>query len=94
MREMRKFIREELSGWEKWEVAWLLAACTVIAVLSIYWQDTIMGITATTGGLRCVYRKGLAYIFERSMSLYAIISFQARYWQVMLNALYYFPMKF
>ena len=35
MREMRKFVREELSGWEKWEVAWLLAACTVIAVLSI-----------------------------------------------------------
>ena len=54
MREIRKFIREELSGWKKWEVAWLLAACTVIAVLSIYWQDTIMEIISATTGVACV----------------------------------------
>ena len=100
MREMRKFVREELSGWEKWEVAWLLAACTVIAVLSIYWQDTIMGIISATTGVACVVCTGKgklsAYIFGTvNVVLYAIISFQARYYgEVMLNALYYFPMEF
>ena len=47
-----------MSGWEKWEVAWLLAACTVIAVLSICWQDTVMGIISATTGVACVVCTG------------------------------------
>ena len=41
---MKNFIKNELSGWKKWEVSWLVIACAIITGLSIYWQDTLMGI--------------------------------------------------
>ena len=97
---MKKFIREELSGWETWEIVWLLTACIVIAALSIYWNDTCMGIVSATTGVACVVCTGKgklsAYIFGTiNVVLYTIISFRARYFgEVMLNAFYYFPMEF
>lgn len=97
---MTKTMKEELSGWEKWEVAWLLAACLVIAALSIYWHDSVMGIVSATTGVACVVCTGKgklsAYLFGTvNVVLYAIISFQAKYYgEVMLNALYYLPMQF
>lgn len=97
---MKKFIREELSGWRKLEVTWLLVACAVIVGLSVYWQDTLMGIISSTTGVACVVCTGKgklsAYIFGLVNSiLYAIIAFQATlYGETMLNALYYVPMQF
>ena len=44
MFDLRAFLKEELTGWRRWEVAWLLTACGVILALSLYWHDTIMGI--------------------------------------------------
>ena len=97
---MKKFLREELSGWKKLEVSWLLIACAVIVGLSVYWQDTLMGIVSSTTGVACVVCTGKgklsAYIFGLVNSvLYAIIAYQATlYGETMLNALYYVPMQF
>lgn len=96
----REFIKAELTGWNKWEVMWLVAACSIITVLSIYWHDSMMGIISATTGVACVVCTGKgklsAYIFGTiNVVLYAIISFKAKYYgEVMLNALYYFPMQF
>ena len=100
MEKVSRFIREELSGWKLWEVVWLFSACAVIAALSVYWHDTVMGIISATTGVACVVCTGKgklsAYIFGAvNVILYAIISFHARYYgEVMLNTLYYFPMQF
>lgn len=97
---MKKFLREEFSGWHLPEICWLLVACAVIAALSIYWGDSLMGIISATTGVACVVCTGKgklsAYIFGLVNSvLYAIISYQARlYGETMLNAIYYVPMQF
>ena len=97
---LKRFIKEEISGWKKIEVLWLFIACTIITSLSIYWQDTIMGIVSATTGVACVVCTGKgklsAYIFGLvNCVLYAIISYNANlYGETMLNALYYIPMQF
>ena len=98
--KIKEIIKEELAGWKKLEVAWLLIACAVITGLSIYWQDTLMGIISATTGVACVVCTGKgklsAYVFGLvNCVLYAIISYKAHlYGETMLNALYYVPMQF
>lgn len=100
MNKVKKFVRSEVGGWKKWEVIWLIIACTVITGLSIYWGDTLMGIISSTTGVACVVCTGKgklsAYVFGLVNSvLYAIIAFQAAlYGETMLNLLYYVPMQF
>lgn len=97
---MKRFIKEELSGWKPFEITWLITACAVITGLSVYWGDTLMGIISSTTGVACVVCTGKgklsAYIFGLVNSiLYAIISYQATlYGETMLNAIYYVPMQF
>lgn len=97
---IKEFFKNEISGWKKIEVTWLLLACAVILGLSIYWKDTVMGIISSTTGVACVVCTGKgklsAYIFGLINSiLYAIIAFKATlYGETMLNALYYVPMQF
>ena len=54
----KKFIKIEIEGWKKLEVTWLLIACAVIVGLSIYWDDTVMGIISSTTGVVCVVCTG------------------------------------
>ena len=97
MRKVRTWLQNEISGWKKWEVVWLITACAIIVALSIYWQDTWMGILSATTGAACVICTGKgklsAYVFGLVNSvLYAIISYQAAlYGETML---YYVPMQF
>lgn len=97
---MKEFIKNELSGWKKIEVFWLVLACGVITGLSIYWGDTLMGIISSTTGVACVVCTGKgklsAYTFGLINSvLYAIIAYNSHlYGETMLNALYYVPMQF
>lgn len=97
---MKEFIKNELYGWTKGEVIWLLFTCTVITALSIYWQDSLMGIISAVTGIAYVIFAGKgklsAYFFGLiNCTLYAIISFEARlYGETMLNAIYYLPMQF
>ncbi len=97
---MKKFIENELSGWKPWEILWLLFTCTVITALSIYWNDSIMGIISAVTGIAYVIFAGKgklsAYFFGLiNCVLYAIISFNAKlYGETMLNVIYYIPMQF
>ena len=34
--KIKKFIKDELSGWNNWEVSWLVLACLIHIGLSIY----------------------------------------------------------
>lgn len=97
---MKQLIKNELAGWKALEVAWLIFACAIIAGLSIYWGDTIMGIISTITGVACVVCTGKgklsAYLFGLiNCVLYAIISYNAKlYGETLLNALYYVLMQF
>ena len=78
----KKFIKNEIEGWKKLEVTWLFIACAVIVGLSIYWDDTVMGIISSTTGVVCVVCTGKgklsAYIFGLvNTVLYAVISYKA-----------------
>ena len=77
--------KEELKGWKKWEIAWLLICCAVIMALSVYWKDSVIGIISATTGVACVVCTGKgklsAYIFGVvNILLYALISFEAKYY--------------
>lgn len=95
-----KVIKNELSGWKIWEVIWLLVSCGIIAVLSVYWGDNLMGIISAVAGVACVVCTGKgklsAYLFGTvNCVLYGIISYKAAlYGETMLNILYYLPMQF
>lgn len=97
---LKNIVKNEVTGWKKWELAWLIGACSIIVMLSIYWQDTLMGIISATTGAACVICTGKgklsAYLFGLVNSvLYAIISYKATlYGETMLNAIYYVPMQF
>ncbi len=97
---MRDLLKNEISGWKKWEILWLLIACSIIAGLSIYWGDTLVDIISATTGVACVVCTGKgklsAYLFGLINSvLYAIISYKAAlYGETLLNAIYYVPMQF
>lgn len=97
---MKNMIKNELSGWKLLEVIWLLLACSVITMLSIYWKDSLMGIISAVTGVACVVLTGKgklsAYAFGLvNCFLYGIIAYQAKlYGETMLNLLYYVPMQF
>lgn len=97
---VRNFVKNELSGWKRWEVAWMIVACAIITGLSIFWGDSLMGIISAVTGVLCVICTGKgklsAYTFGLvNCVLYAIISYNAKlYGETMLNALYYVPMQF
>lgn len=98
--KLKEIVKNEITGWKKFEVIWLVLACAVIIGLSIYWNDSLMGIISATTGVACVVCTGKgklsAYTFGLvNCVLYAIISYQAKlYGETMLNALYYVPMQF
>lgn len=97
---VKKIIKNEIKGWKKLEILWLALAVSIIIGLSIYWNDTLMGIISAVTGVICVICTGKgklsAYLFGVvNCVLYAIISYEAKlYGETMLNALYYVPMQF
>lgn len=98
--KIEEIIKNEITGWKRAELLWLFAACAIITGLSIYWNDTLMGIISATTGVACVVCTGKgklsAYLFGLvNCVLYAIISYKAQlYGETMLNAIYYVPMQF
>lgn len=96
---MENFIKEELSGWKKSEIIWLVLACTVITCLSVYWGDSLMGIISATTGVACVVCTGKgklsAYIFGLiNCVLYAIISYKAKYYGEVTFNVVSIPLQF
>ena len=100
MGKIKNMISNEFKGWKAFEVIWLALATIVILGLSIYWKDSAMGIAAALTGVWCVILTGkgkLSSFWFGTINtvLYAIVAWRARYWgEVMLNMLYYLPMKF
>lgn len=96
----KQFIKNELSGWKTWEIAWFLTAFGLVLTVSLILKNSLLSIfTATTGVANVVLvGKGKlgAYIFGIvNTVLYSIISFQAKYYGVsLLNIAYYLPMQF
>ena len=100
MKHLKKFLREELTGWTPLSVCWLCVATAVILGLSLYWKDTAVGTVSALTGVWCVILTGQgkrsSFIFGVVNTLcYAWVSYGARYYgEVMLNLVYYFPMNF
>ncbi|MDE7432039.1 MAG: nicotinamide riboside transporter PnuC [Lachnospiraceae bacterium] len=100
MNIVKKYIKAELKNWKAIEVFWLLAAVITILILSIYWKDNWIGITAAVTGVACVVLTGKgklsSYIFGLiNILFYAYTAYYAKYYgEVMLNMLYYLPMNF
>ena len=97
---MKEFIKRELAGWKKLEIAWIVIATIVMLGLSIYWKETVIGIVSALTGIWCVILTGKgkisSYIFGMvNTLLYAYIAYGVQYYgEVMLNALYYLPSQF
>ena len=97
MNNLSKFLKEECSGWKKWEVIWLIFANLIILGVSAYLGDNALGIITSMTGVTCVILVGKGkmsnYIFGTvNVILYALTAWKARYYgDVMLNLLYYFP---
>ncbi|WP_250278691.1 nicotinamide riboside transporter PnuC [[Clostridium] colinum] len=97
---MREFIKNELLGWKKSEVIWLVISVSIILALSIYWKENVIGIISSITGILCVVLVGKgkmsSYIFGLiNTSLYAFIAFSSKFYgDAMLNAFYYVPMQF
>lgn len=93
MNSIKSFIKNEISGWKRVEVFWLVFAVAIITGLFIYWGDNLMGIISATTGVACVVCTGKgklsAYIFGLvNCVLYAIISYNAKYYgEVMFNVI-------
>lgn len=100
MKHIKQFLKNECSGWKVWEVIWLIVSSAVIIGLSIYWNDSLLGIISATTGVMCVVCTGKgklsAYVFGViNTLLYAIIAYNSKFYgEVMLNVIYYFPMQF
>lgn len=79
---------------------WLVSAVAIILGLSIYWQDTPIGIISAITGVVCVIltAKGKVSCFVWGIvncAAYAYIGFSNKYYgEFMLNAFYYLPMQF
>ena len=43
---MKEFLKEELSGWKKWEICWLLIATISISIINIILEHDIISLIA------------------------------------------------
>ena len=100
MKSLKTIIKQELTGWKKWQVLWLAFAIITILGVSIQQGDTWIGIIASVTGVICVVLCGMGrvsnYLYGTiNVILYAYVAWKAKYYgDVMLNLLYYLPTNF
>lgn len=100
MRNISNFIQQELHGWKKREIAWMIFCTAAIIILSLRLKDNWLGIlSALTGTWYALWAgkgKVSCYFFGMINSFsYGLISYQYQlFGEVMLNWGYYFPMMF
>ncbi|MCM3767242.1 nicotinamide riboside transporter PnuC [Neobacillus niacini] len=89
-----------LRGWTLFEKLWLVTFTLVNVYLFFAWKDTILGLITSISGMLCVVlvAKGKVsnyYFGIIQTGTYAYISYgYGLYGEVMLNALFYFPLQF
>ena len=94
------FVKGELKDWYTGEIIWLVFCTAAVTGLSIYMQETAIGIIAAVTSLLYTLLAGKGkiscYIFGViNVILYGWISYQHRFFgEVMLNIFYYLPMMF
>lgn len=94
---LSKILKNECSGWKKWEIIWLLFSTTTILSLSLFWHDSLIAILAAIAGVWCVVLTGKGkiscFVFGTlNVLFYVCMAFNAKYYgTVMLNMLYYLP---
>lgn len=87
-------------NWTRFEIGWLLTFTMVNIYLFFAWEDSLIGLISSISGMLCVVlvAKGKIanYYFGIVQTLtYAFIAYgYALYGEVMLNALFYFPVQF
>ena len=97
MEKIKAFVKDEMTGWKKCEIFWLIFANAALLAISLYLGDSVIGIAASLTGVTCVILCGKGkmstYLFGTvNVILYALVAWQAKYYgDVMLNLLYYFP---
>lgn len=88
------------NDWTLFEKIWLVVFTVLVVGLSLYWQDTVMGVMCSLTGIWCVVlvakgRIANYWVGIVNVVLYAIISYGYKYYgEVMLNAFYFLPMQF
>jgi nicotinamide mononucleotide transporter len=97
---MIKALKRYFEDWSIWEKAWLFSFTAIIIGLSIFWQDSIIGITASLTGIWCVVLVAKGRIANywfgfANVLAYAYVAYMQKYYgEVMLNLFYFFPMQF
>src|SRR3954466_3951520 len=87
-------------NWTRFEIVWLFTFTIVNIYLFIAWEDSLIGLISSITGMLCVVlvAKGKIanYYFGIVQTLtYAYIAYgYGLYGEVMLNALFYFPVQF
>ena len=95
-----ELIKGYFKDWTLFEKIWLFIFTFAVIGLSIYWQDTLMGVICSLTGIWCVVlvakgRISNYWVGIVNVILYAIISYGQKYYgEVMLNAIYFLPMQF
>ena len=62
MNNIVQFFKNEFSGWKRWEIFWILFCNLVIWGVSVYLNDTAVGIIASMTGVTCVILTGMGKI--------------------------------
>ncbi|MGI6565594.1 nicotinamide riboside transporter PnuC [Methanosphaera sp.] len=99
MNRLHSILKNEVTGWNTWEISWLLCATLFIIILSIQTNDEIIGIIAAVTGVISVICSGKGklsgFIFGIvNAILYAVIAYNTRYYgEMSLNILYYIPIQ-
>ncbi|WP_342430965.1 nicotinamide riboside transporter PnuC [Neobacillus sp. FSL H8-0543] len=89
-----------VKNWTRFEITWLFTFTMVIVYLFFVWSDSLIGLISSISGMLCVVlvAKGKIsnYYFGIIQTLtYAYIAYgYGLYGEVMLNALFYFPIQF
>lgn len=87
-------------NWTRFEIGWLLTFTLINIYLFFAWSDSLLGLISSISGMLCVVlvAKGKIanYYFGIVQTLtYAYIAYgYGLYGEVMLNALFYFPVQF
>jgi nicotinamide mononucleotide transporter len=89
-----------LKNWTRFEIGWLFTFTLINIYLFFAWSDSLLGLISSISGMLCVVSvakgKIANYYFGIVQTLtYAYIAYgYGLYGEVMLNALFYFPVQF
>lgn len=96
---MKRVFIEQFRGWRTQEVVWFAFSISAITGLSIYWNDSVLGIIAATTGMAYTVLAGKGkiscFIFGLiNTPIYAYIAFNSGYYGDFSLNVYYFAMMF